>query len=407
MPLDLDFYVNEFTGILDQKYTKVIEGGYEAEYTNEQVDKDLEIWLDLYKMDVDLSKFGYVEELRNDIVFGNDSWSAKERFEKQKNQIACCQMAKMAVECAQEALYCIDVKLESLKKQKQVTTTYFNNDMAAYCKTNSEAFAKEEMKNELKKYNFRGFGKYTANFAAGMACFGIFLFLAFIFFLVWIINRDGSSFDRNMGTVFGIMAIVSIVVSIVGFIIAIPAMKLKSEQTETHNKYRNLIKTTSYRISQALQPVLKESQRYFDDNFSFAEKLDSDTITAILDAMRNGLVDSYSSALRYVREEQKKAKERAEDLALKEKEIRMHAEHNAKMENIAQAQLESQYRTEEAMRRQAMAAETAAYYSRQAAASAAASAEYNKQQAKYAKQAAKSTENLEYEAKYGQGIKTK
>lgn len=417
MPFEVDFYVNDFARQVDEKFALVVGNDNKVLYQPDTIDKDIETWMALFDINKRMAESSFVPELQYDVVYGDDKWSAKERFLKQKMHLDGALMALSAIESSRSAVNCLDEKLKQLKQpvayQKEYYTPLFNE----YVSTKAKEVASEEMKDEIEKYNFKGFGKKLPFFVVGMS---LILIGAFALFMVGIVALASVEYIKEFGysLIDTIVAIVAASLLLLGLIISIPAFKVQSEKRAVQNKLHNLEYSTKVKLKKELLPVLKEynqnyyqlmldadasskeqiiqdfkkkradmyyayqdAKKFFKEHYAFAENFDWDTLQDICQAMRNGIADSYSSALRYVLDEQKKAAQRAEDLAIKKEEMRLQAEHNKRMEEMSQEQML-------AAQRQANAAEATAYYSRRAAIAAEIQKDYAREQASAARDAA-------------------
>ena len=431
MPFEVDFYVNDFSRKVDEKFALVVGKESNNVYASDDIDQEIGVWIDLFNLNAQIAQSNFVKDLQYDMVYGDENWTPRERFQKQRQHLNGALAALTAIEASQTVINDIDAKLEILNKPITPPRNHYTPLYNEYINQESKEFAKNELKDKIKEYSFRGYGKRQPLFITGMAVMGLGLFALLLTGILALTNYNlEQAIGEGYGTdslIIGIMAIAFSVLTIAGLAIAIPAFSLMSEKKKVQREVKELELQTKAKLKKELQPIVneynnnyyqvmldadsnakqqviddytqkradmvvanKDAKEYFHTHYSFAEKLDWDTLHDICEAMRNGLADSYSSALRYVLDEQKKALQREQDLAIKREEMRMQAEHNRKMEHLSQEQLAM-------AQRQAIAAENSAEYNKRAAYAAEQQKEYAKESAYYAKEtakAAKKTNNI-------------
>ncbi len=416
MPFEVDSYVKEFSKIVDDQFALIVGNEKTAVYTNEQIDNDIEIWMSIFEVNSKLAVSNFIAEMQYDVVYGNDQWTARERFQNQKTHVNGALAALGAVEASQSAIDCIDEKLKQLKKPISAPKDHYTAQYNSYIDNEAKAYAKEATKEKIAQYNFRGFGPRTGFFIAGMVILGIGVLA---FFTTSLLLLESIYIDGLEAGKIAPFMIIFPFIALIGLFVLIPALSLKKQKKNAYREVKIVENQTKAKLKSALSPVLNEYNRsyyqiivdaeasakqvviddynqkreqmveahsdavkYFDEHYPFAKNFDWQTLSSICEAMRNGIAESYSSALRYVLDEQKKAEQRAQDLAIKQEEMRIQAEHNSKMEQMSYAQLE-------AAQRQAAASEATALNAQRAAAAAEQQAKAAEQQAKAAKETAK------------------
>lgn len=419
MEYNLDFYVEDFKKQIVDTYKAAIRAlpdpnkpfSLEKEY-GELTKNTL-----LYKEKADSN---YIPALKEDIVFGDDTWSEKERFVNQKKQVYSYLNAVHAQEEVEKTKEELNHRIAFLKKPKDKSGTFFNDFAEDFVDFATDYNVKNRYGRKIKKYNYRGFGKRTALFVLGII--GLIVGFGFLFFIALysaiIIPSLKSDIQPYVyGTMLPILlpGIFFFMLGIIFFSLAFGAINNKKRFIAEKKQYENGFRIE---LNKRIKPYVDEAnkrylqlvssleeganQQYIDGyekalimleslekdidrlvmQYTFDDNFELETLEEVYKCMVNGLANSFTSALQYVLEQQRKAAERAEDLAIKEQELNMKKAHNEKMEGMAQAQLESQYRSEQAAYRQARAAEESAYYSKQTAAAAKQSAKYAKKQAK-------------------------
>lgn len=419
MEYNLDFYVEDFKKQIVDTYKAAIRAlpdpnkpfSLEKEY-GELTKNTL-----LYKEKADSN---YIPALKEDIVFGDDTWSEKERFVNQKKQVYSYLNAVRAQEEVEKAKEELNQRITFLKKPKDKSGTFFNDFADDFVDFAADYTVKNKYGRKIKKYNYRGFGKRTALFVLGII--GLIIGFAFTFYgiiytaIIWpSLKSDNHPFLYLSTLPIILSGLFFLILGIVFFVLAFGAIKNKKKFHKEKKQYEDGFKIELYK---KIKPYVDEAnkryqqlissleegtnQQYIDGyekalvmleslensinrsvmQYTFDDNFERETLEEVYKCMVNGLANSFTSALQYVLEQHRKATERAEDLAIKEQELNMKKAHNEKMEGMAQAQLESQYRSEQAAYRQARAAEESAYYSKQTAASAKQTAKYTEKQAK-------------------------
>ena len=432
MDFNLEKCKKEFAELLDAKLQKAVTSVSNESYDVNVLDPDIEWYLSVVKEREESANQTYVPEFFSDIIFGDDSWAPRVRFEKQKQHLESTLDYKIALSFAETANNLIDEKIDELEKPKTPAEDKFTPELTRYCKDEAEKFGRENTAEEIKKYNFRGYGARTGNFVAGMVMLGVGFLTLFIGLILLSVMKDLRLKEYGVY----ITIIVGVILFFIGILVAIPAWSLMAKKRAAFENRRRLIARTNTHLQLSLRPLVNEYNTSYrticrqmeleckqpvidrykklreeneekrkdlfyrcNDRYAFAANYDITMIKEILEAMTTGVADSYSSALKFVLDQRQKEADREELREERRMDREMKMAHNEKMEKMAEEQLRSQWRTEEATRNMAS-------YARQAAYESARQTELARQQAKYAKTQAKAVQEMERRtSSNGVGIK--
>ena len=353
----------------------------------------------------------YIPALKEDMVFGDDKWSARDRFLNQKKQLYSALCAYRAKEIHDEAIDQLEGAINEVNTPYKVDEEGLKQAYAQY-----EQDKINEIVNKQVGINQRKADRYKKKRARLVGLFvpGIILLVLSIIGAVWfwrlaILNIRAYdslgypfpeslriSTELKMQFAYAIMFTVYLLVG-VGMIlpnriyagkrrkymktlkVLTPMIKedLNTSSKELIQKYNNKYtalfdESAAYRkaANDTLVGCLGVFKKYDESyealavNYKFCANMSYDQIECLYSYMEKGIVDSYTNALQHFENEVQKEMERHATEEYRKQMVDMNKEHFSKMESAAQDQALAAAQQAEAARRQAQAASDAAYYTK-------------------------------------------
>lgn len=374
---------------------------------NYEINEDLKIneSLELAKTFEELEASSRVPELLDDIVFGNDNWTAKERFNMQKRQLNAAICATYARDLYNEIGSNIKTSIDETQKARPLKTKIYNVEFDEKIMTedvNKHLGVSDEKVNEYSK-------RLNPTSVIG---FGLGLYFGILSLIIYFAIRTKYPVDYLLyiGIIFTVIGLISGIYTRIFkskrrnyFINKAALLKQIKEELQPEkekiienyqNKYHNLTLSTDSKFDNVIEEQLKlldevkEKEKKCQETLNeyvFCRNLSFNKLNKIYETMENGLADSYTQALIYVNDQEQKTLDRAEE-----------KQHREKLEQISLATLASQKRQEEAAISQARAAQEAAHQAAIQAKAAEDAAYYSRRQQE---ELAKQSKTLEKQKK--------
>ena len=408
--------VGGLNNLLNNQYQEERARTFDPKWDTKNIKEYYQEVLNDYVSDVRDAQANYVPEMKEDIVFGNDKWTSRERFNYQKKQL-------YSALCASRASENLKNTIDQLESEIAEVATPFTVDeesvKRAYAKYEQETI--NNIVNKQVGVNQRkveGFKRKRAKFV-GLMIPGIILAVIFAgvaAYFWWQFSVAYNDYKplldygdaetiiemfskvKALGQNFG-FAISSTILTIAGIGMIIPQaiygskrkkyfktlkamtpiikedLKVSSERLieDYRNRYAALAsESATYRRAAADTMVgcvnvfrkHRDNDPSFAENYVFCRNLPYKQIYCLYDYMETGIVDSYTAALQYYNSEVQKAMERLATEQYREKTLNMNKEHYSKMESAAQEQTRAIQEQARSAAAQAAAAADAAYYAR-------------------------------------------
>lgn len=410
-PYTQEQLVDGLNKTLDEQYQRDRNSIFDPKFDVQNIKDHFQELLNSYTRSRKEAQNNYIPALKEDIVFGDDKWSARERFLNQKKQLYSALCAYEAKNTHDEAVAQLEQAINEINTPFRVDEESFKRAYTQYEQDKINEIVNRQVGINQRKANL--FKKKRARFV-GLYVPGLVILFPSVFGAVWfwrlaIISARAYaslgypffealriSTEFRMQFAFALMFVFYVML---GIGMAIPnriyarkrkkymkALKVLTPMIkedlnnasrgliqEYNDKYASLFnESASYRkaANDTLVGCLGVFKKYNEDgssiqeNYSFCANMQYGQVYCLYDYMEKGVVDSYTGALQYYNNEVQKEMERQATEEYRKQMVNMNKEHFSKMESAAQDQAYAAAQQAEAARRQAQAASDAAYYAR-------------------------------------------
>lgn len=396
---------------LADQYQKDRDNLFNPKFNPEHIRDHYQEMLNQGSREIQEANNNYVPALKEDIVFGDDRWSARERFLNQKKQLYSAMHANYADAILFVAIDEIEQSITEISKPLTVDEESFKKAYAEYEQQttnkiiNKNCHIRQRQADEFKRRR----SKFVGMFVPGVILFVLCLFGSYFMWratagLIQYAQSKGATFEdlftKKYSNVLqylgGSITLTLFCLIGIGMMIPFRVYDIKRKRYFKMSKLLTpMIKSDLESVSQELileynnkyQSLFNESQAYrkaaydslngclnvfkeerdkfsYETKYSFCRDFRNDKIVRLYNYMEEGVVDSYTGALQYYNNEMQKEQERQATEEYRKQMVTMNKEHFAKMESAAQDQAYAAAQQAEAAARQAAAAQDAAYYAR-------------------------------------------
>ena len=410
-PYTQEQLVDGLNKTLANQYQQDRDNIFNPKYSVPNIKEHFQELLNTYIHSKKEAQSNYVAALKEDIVFGDDKWSSRERFLNQKKQLYSALCAYKAKETCDLAVNQLEESINEVNTPFKVDEESFKRAYAQYEQDKINEIVNRQAGVNQRKADYY---KRKRSRLVGLFIPGIIILVLSLVGAVWfwreavigiqVYNSLGYPFPESlrMSTELRMQFIYAIMFTIyvmIGVGMMIPnriyaAKRKKYMKTlkvltpmikedlkvasrdliqDYNNKYAALFnESAAYRKSAddtlvGCLGVFKkydESPEAFQRQYNFCANMEYGQVYCLYAYMEKGVVDSYTNALQYYNNEVQKEMERLATEEYRQQMVNMNKEHFSKMESAAQEQAYAAAQQAEAPNRQAQAARDAAYYAR-------------------------------------------